>query len=99
MGMYDVFVVAKNGALAAVRGTTYTVQQGIELYATVGTSSDYAYSRHLADPSKPKVIGFTVEFSKRGFIPPFSEMQMIIKEINAAVMELCWIACADVLRP
>jgi hypothetical protein len=88
-----------NEALAAVRGTTYTVQQGIELYATVGTSSDYAYSRHLADPSKPKIIGFTIEFSKQGFIPPSVEMQTIIKEINAAMTELCWIACADVLRP
>lgn len=88
-----------NEALAAVRGTQYDVQQGIDLYATTGTSSDYAYSRHILDPSNPKIMGFTIEFSKQGFIPPFSEMRTIIKEINAAMTELCWIAGADVLRP
>jgi len=75
-----------NEALGPVGGdethpdTKYRVQQGIELYATAGTSSDYAYSRHMADPSKSKIMGFTIEFSKEEFILPFREMQNIIQE-------------------
>jgi hypothetical protein len=37
-------------AIAAVRGRAYTPQPGIALYPTTGTHSDYAYSRHIADP-------------------------------------------------
>ncbi len=33
-------------AIAAVRGRTYTVQQGVGLYPTTGTSEDYVYTRH-----------------------------------------------------
>ncbi|MBI5251834.1 MAG: carboxypeptidase [Desulfomonile tiedjei] len=80
-----------NEALAAVGETAYIVQQGIELYPTTGTSSDYAYSRHMADPAKTKITAFTIEFGAK-FIPEFSEMKQIIEQVNAAMTELCWIA-------
>src|SRR5205809_2485083 len=37
-------------AIAAVRGTTYTVEQAMRLYPTSATGHDYAYSRHFSDP-------------------------------------------------
>ncbi len=80
-----------NEACAAVGDHGYVVQPGIELYATTGTSSDYAYSRHIADSSKTKIMGYTIEFGTE-FIPVFREMQEIIKLVNAAMVELCWIA-------
>ncbi|MES5820725.1 M14 family zinc carboxypeptidase [Streptomyces sp. RG80] len=52
-------------AIAAVRGRAYTPQTGRALYATTGTQSDYAYSRHIADPAQGKTYGFTFETGPR----------------------------------
>ena len=44
-------------------------------YPTTGTNDDYAYSRHIVDPLKPLVQGFTMEFNlNEDFYPPWSEM-------------------------
>lgn len=47
--------------IAAVRGRHYTPKTSFGLYATTGTQSDYAYSRHIANPSLNKTYGFTFE--------------------------------------
>lgn len=47
--------------VAAVRGRNYTPQTSLALYATTGTQGDYAYSRHIANPSLYKTYGFTFE--------------------------------------
>ncbi len=47
--------------IAAVRGRHYTPQTSFALYATTGTQSDYAYSRHIANPGLNKTYGFTFE--------------------------------------
>lgn len=47
--------------IAAVRGRVYTSQPSVALYPTTGTHSDYAYSRHIADPSLRKTYGYTFE--------------------------------------
>src|SRR5262249_37943873 len=48
-------------AIAPVRGRSYTPQTSFQLYATTGTQGDYAYSRHIANPSLYKTYGFTFE--------------------------------------
>ncbi|MDQ3849902.1 MAG: hypothetical protein M3296_04715 [Actinomycetota bacterium] len=48
-------------AIAAVRGRVYTSQPGVGLYPTTGTTSDYAYSRHIADPGLRKTFAYTFE--------------------------------------
>jgi hypothetical protein len=48
-------------AISSVRGRVYTSEPSIALYPTTGTQSDYAYSRHIADPSLRKTYGFTFE--------------------------------------
>lgn len=52
-------LVAKE--IAAVRGSLYTPEPGLTLYPTTGTHSDYAYSRHLVDPTLHKTDGYTIE--------------------------------------
>jgi len=47
--------------VAAVRGRHYTPQTSRALYATTGSQGDYAYARHIADPSLNKTYGFTFE--------------------------------------
>lgn len=85
-----------NTALASVRGVSgYSVQESSGLYPTTATSSDYAFSRRSEDSSRLKIQGWTIEFGKE-FIPPFSEMQNIIKEVGAAMTELCWSVSFDV---
>jgi murein tripeptide amidase MpaA len=48
-------------AISSVRGRTYTSQPSVALYPTTGTQSDYAYSRHIANPRLRKTYGFTFE--------------------------------------
>ncbi|MFN8468756.1 MAG: M14 family metallopeptidase [Caldilineaceae bacterium] len=77
-----------NKSLKAVRGTAYSVQQSVGLYPTSGTVDDWVFSRHFLVPAKPIVYSFTIEFGAE-FIPPYAEMRNIIKELNAAMTELC----------
>ncbi len=80
-------------AIKAVRGRVYTVQQSIDLYPTAGTSDDYAFSRHLVDTNKAKVLSYTIEWGSPNnptpFHPPYSEMKKIIQEITAALFDFC----------
>ncbi|MGH3823926.1 MAG: M14 family zinc carboxypeptidase [Pseudonocardiaceae bacterium] len=89
----------KVGAAAAqaikdVRGRTYTVQSGIDLYATTGTQSDYAYARHVADPALRKVYGFTFETGpwtgdiEESFQPPFPEANRIMEEAISGLLSV-----------
>ena len=74
-------------AILRVRGRDYTVMQAMSLYPTAGSSDDYAYSRHLANSSKPKVFSYTIEWgspdNETPFHPPYTEMKQIIQEITA----------------
>jgi murein tripeptide amidase MpaA len=75
-------------AIRAVRGTRYTVQQDFTLYPTAGASDDYAASRSFADTSLSKVYAFTIEWGKE-FQPPYVQMQQIMQEISAALLDFC----------
>jgi hypothetical protein len=70
-----------------VRGNHYTVQQAVGLYPTSATSDDYAFSRH--------VYSYTIEFGET-FVPPFNDISNIIKDVCAAMGELCWVISSDV---
>lgn len=74
-------------SIAAVRGRTYKVQQGILLYPTSATVHDYAYSRHLVQATNRTVMGFTIE-TGREFQPPWSEAEQIIEEVQAGLVVL-----------
>ena len=75
-------------AIAAVRGTTYTVKQSVDLYPTTATSDDYAYSRTFVDGTKMKVRSYTVETGVE-FQPLYSEALQIIKEVSAGLIKFC----------
>jgi murein tripeptide amidase MpaA len=77
-----------NGAIKAVRGVDYGVEQAFGLYPTSGASDDYAFSRSFADPSKAKVYGFTVECG-RTFQPTWSEAEEVIREVSAGLLAFC----------
>ncbi len=80
-------------AIQLVRGRVYKVEQSVGLYPTAGTSDDYAFSRHLVDATKTKALSFTIEWGRATnptpFHPPYPEMQEIIREITAALLEFC----------
>jgi carboxypeptidase T len=84
IGLANIF---RNG-IKSVRGTAYTVKPAVNLYPTAGTSDDYAYSRHLVDSTKQKVIAYTLEWGKE-FQPPYAEMQNIIQEITSGLLAFC----------
>ncbi len=77
-----------------VRGDQYDVSAGFSLYATSGASDDYAYSRHIADPAKPKVLGFTMECGHE-FQPDWQEAQEVMREVAAALVRFAVDASAQ----
>jgi murein tripeptide amidase MpaA len=87
-------------AIGNVRGRQYTVQQGFDLYATTGTSSDYAYSRHIADPNRRKVYAFTFETGPsrasivQSFQPPDPEAGRIAEEATSGLIAVLASAAA-----
>jgi len=76
--------------VAAARGRRYKVQQSMDLYPTAGTSDDYSFSRHLVDPARPKIYGFTIEWGSdqnpTPFHPPYDEMVQIIAEVTSGLL-------------
>lgn len=84
-----------NESLVTVRGNHYKVQQAVGLYPTSATSDDYAFSRHIVNNLNNKIYSYTIEFGKM-FVQPFSEMRNIIKDVCAAMGELCWVISSDV---
>jgi murein tripeptide amidase MpaA len=79
--------------IAAVRGRSYTPQTSYDLYATTGTQSDYAYARHIANPSLYKTYGFTFETgpyvpgnSRESFHP--TDPTLIKRDGKAAILAL-----------
>jgi carboxypeptidase T len=80
-------------AIRLVRGRRYRVQQSIGLYPTAGASDDYAYSRHLVDPGKTKILSFTMEWGRSHavtpFHPPYPEMRKVMREVTAGLLEFC----------
>lgn len=84
-------------AVNGVRGGQYRAMQGFAMdttgrlsFPTSGAGDDYATSRHLADQRRPKVYGFTLEFGKPwDFVPPWAEMDQIILDVNAGMVEFC----------
>jgi murein tripeptide amidase MpaA len=77
-----------NGAIEAASGTTYELGQSFALYPTSGASDDYAYSRHLVDGTRGKILGFTIECG-RSFQPPWQEAEDVIREVCAALLAFC----------
>jgi len=81
-------------AIAAVRGKNYLAEPSYGLYPTSGASDDYVYSRHWTDPSKSKIYGYVIEWGTQ-FHPAWSEMELIIDDITAGLLEFCGAApCA-----
>lgn len=76
-----------NAGVLAVRGVDYGVEQAMTLYATSGASDDYAFSRHLVDPTATKVYAWTVECGS-SFQPPFSEAEEVIREVSSGLLRM-----------
>ena len=87
-------------AIQGVRGRTYLVEPAFQLYPTSGASDDYSFSRHFVDSTKGKVIAYTIEWGSPSnttpFHPPYLEMQRIIDEITAGLVQFCVDALATV---
>jgi murein tripeptide amidase MpaA len=81
-----VIAMAVAKAVHDVRGETYAVSPSFELYPTSGTSDDYAYSRHMSDGTKSKVLGFAVECGRNTFQPPWAEAENIIRDMSAGLV-------------
>jgi carboxypeptidase T len=80
-------------AIRQVRGRQYRVRQSVGLYPTAGSSDDYAYSRHMVDPKKAKVISYTMEWGRSRastpFHPPYAEMRKVMREVTVGLLEFC----------
>ena len=92
-------------AIAAVRGRSYTVEQGFELYPTSGAWSDYAYSRFFRPGEDTKVWALVLYWnsnrgdrgSQYGFQPPYSDALEVSKEIQSGLIQFMT-SCLCVVR-
>lgn len=88
--------------IKAAHGREYKVEQSSMLnafadfrYITTGTAHDWAFSRHLIDPSDRKIYGYTVEWgperadSETSFHPDYPDMVPIIEEVTAGLLSFC----------
>lgn len=93
-----------NSAISGVRGHSYTVVQSFFLpgwitYPTSGASDDWAFSRHYADPTRPNVLGYVIEFNKTWtFFPTWTEMEKIILDVDAGLVAFCLDAAPKIKR-
>ena len=86
-------------AILAVRGQNYYVNQSFYLevagetnatYPTSGAGEDYAFARYAKGLSRHPVYGFCLEFGlERDFHPPWPEMERIVADIDAGLVEFC----------
>lgn len=93
-------------AIGGVRGEAYAVAQSFFLpswgatYPTSGASDDWSFSRHFADPRKTKVFAYTMEFNRvHTFFPTWTEMELIIRDVDAGLVRLCLTAVPTVNLP
>jgi hypothetical protein len=87
LGTHQRLGAAFTRSLSEVRGKLYVAKPGFSLYATAGTNDDYAYSRHVVNPSDARPASFTVEWGTE-FQPPWTEMEEIIKDVCAGLIGL-----------
>ncbi|SPE64320.1 Carboxypeptidase T precursor [Streptomyces netropsis] len=81
-------------ALKGVRGKEYTPEPAFDLYPTCGTSDDYIYARHiLSGQEEEKILAFTVEWGM-AFSPPWAEMERIVLDVDAGLVQFCLTAVA-----
>jgi carboxypeptidase T len=89
-------------AIRRVRGREYKLKQAVGLYPTAGASDDYAYSRHLVDRRKAKIIAYTIEWGRSRastpFHPPYDEMRKVMREVSAGLLKLCASVAKDTPR-
>lgn len=90
LDIHQTLVSRMGTGLTAFRGSVYTEGPiGETMYLVSGTSTDYAFSRHLAQRRRNKIHSFLIEWGLADtFHPPFSEMQLIIREVAAGLIEL-----------
>jgi hypothetical protein len=63
---------------------------------------DYAYSRHLVDRRKGKIIAYTIEWGRSHastpFHPPYDEMRKVMREVTAGLLKVCASVAKETLR-
>ena len=57
------------------------------------STDDYAYSRHLVNRKKGKIIAFTMEWGRSRastpFHPPYPEMRKVMRDVTAGLFAMC----------
>jgi hypothetical protein len=91
--IYERRAAAIRSSIAELRGTTYKTGQGwhfIDAYRTSGTVDAWAYSRHLAEPSKPKIGAWALETGSASerFQPLRADANPIIDEVSLGLLTL-----------
>ena len=80
----------------AARGSAYLVTQICALYPASGSATDWMWSRHLADPGRPRIESFAIEVAggQSGLLDGFQPLPPlkddIVREVTAGLLNFCW---------
>lgn len=75
---------------STVSGQPYDARPAFFTTPLPGTSHDYAYSRHLANPPRGhKVLAFLCEWGDMQAHPPWAQMKQILPEVVAGLIAFC----------
>ena len=82
-------------AINGVGHSTYVRKPGFDFYNAPisGASHDYAYSRHIVNPAKGKILGFIVEWGDKPQ-PVWPDMQKVITDVTSGLVGFCLSAAA-----
>lgn len=82
--------------IVPVQGNSYLVTQVFTLYPVAGSSVDWVWSRHIADPGKPRVEAFTIEVRGTHFQPSIEEENEVVLEVTSGLINFCLAAVCGV---
>jgi murein tripeptide amidase MpaA len=85
LAIYQTLAAEIRTAIQAVNGRAYTATTSFGLYPTTGSSTDYAYSRWIVDPSRAQVHAICIETGTE-FRPPWPEAEDVIREVSSGLL-------------
>ena len=97
LATHDSLATRLQEGIQSARGSSYLVTQIFTLYPTSGSATEWMWSRHLTDWSKPRIESFAIEVAGAqsddplfyGFQPLIPQKDEIVREVTSGLINFC----------